>query len=40
MKNTLSEMRNILNGINRVNKDEDPMTYIKDEKAKDTQSEW
>ena len=34
MKNTLSEMRSILNGINRVNKEEDQMTYIEDGKAK------
>ena len=30
MKNTLSEMKSILNGINEVIKEEDQMTYIKD----------
>ena len=40
MKNTLSEIRSIWNGINRVNKEEDRTTDIEDEEAKDTQSEW
>ena len=40
MKNILSEMKSILNVRNRVNKEEDQMTYIEDTKAKDTQSEW
>ena len=40
MKNILSEMRSILNGINKVNKEKDQMTYLEDWKAKDTQSEW
>ena len=39
MKNTLPEMRSILNGINRANK-KDRTTYKEDGKAKDTQSEW
>ena len=48
MENTLSEMRSILNGINKginkVNKREDQMPYLEDRKAedrkaKDTQSE-
>ena len=43
MKNT-SEIRSILNGINKginkVNKEKDQMPYLKDGKAKDTQSEW
>ena len=39
MKNTLSEMRSILNGTNRMNKEEDQMTYIEDGKAKGTPSE-
>ena len=39
MKNILSEMKSILNGINRVNK-EDQTTNIEGRKAKDTQSEW
>ena len=43
MKNT-SEMRRVLNGINKginkVNKEEDQMTYLEDRKAKDTQLEW
>ena len=30
MKNTLSEMGSVLNGISIVNKEEDQMTYIKD----------
>ena len=43
--NTLSEMRNILNGINKginkVNKEEDQMPYLEYRKAnQDTQSEW
>ena len=40
MKNTFSEMKKILNGINRVNKEEDENSDIEDEEAKDTQSEW
>ena len=40
IKNTLSEIRSILSGINKVNKEEDQMTYIEDGKAKGTQSEW
>ena len=40
MKNTLFEVRGMLNGINKVNREEDHMTYIEDEKVKDTQSEW
>ena len=44
MKNTLSQMRRILNGINKginkVNKEKDQMPYLEDEKAKDTQAEW
>ena len=43
MKNTLSEMRSILNGINKginkVNKEKDKMPYLKDRKAKDMQAE-
>ena len=43
MKNTVSETRSVLNGmnkgINRVNKEEDQMPYLEDGKAKDTQSE-
>ena len=39
MKNTLFEI-SILNGINKVNKEEDQMPYLEDRKAKDTQSEW
>ena len=38
MKNT-SEMKSILEGINRVDK-EDQTTNIEDGEAKDTQSEW
>ena len=38
MKNTLFEM-SILQGINRVGKEEDRNTSIKDEEAKDTKSE-
>ena len=43
--NTLSEMRSILNGINKginkVNKEEAQMIYSEDGKAnQDTQSEW
>ena len=34
MKNT--EVRSILNGINRVNKEENQVTYIEDGKAKNT----
>nr|KAF6465970.1 hypothetical protein HJG63_011313 [Rousettus aegyptiacus] len=40
MKNILSEMRSILNGINKVNKEKDQMPYLEDRKAKDTQLEW
>ena len=44
MKNTLSDMRSILNGINKrinkVNEEKDQMPYLDDGKAKDTQSEW
>ena len=44
MKNTLFEMRSILNGINKginkVNKEKDQMPNIEDEKAQNTQSEW
>ena len=40
MKNTLSVMRNISIGINKVNKEEDQMTDREDGEAKDTQSEW
>ena len=44
MKNTLSEMRSIFNGINKginkVNKEKDQMPYLEDKKAKDMQSEW
>nr|KAF6485546.1 hypothetical protein HJG63_010702 [Rousettus aegyptiacus] len=40
MKNTLFEVRSMLNGINKVNREEDHMTYTEDEKTKDTQSEW
>ena len=44
IKNTLSEMRSILNGTNKgiykVNKKEDQMPYLEDERAKDMQSEW
>ena len=40
MKNTLFEMKNILQGINRVDKEEDQTTDIEDGEAKDTQSEW
>ena len=39
MKNTLSEMKSMLNGINGVNKEEDWTTDIEDGEAKDTQSE-
>mgnify|MGYP007023320197 CR=1 FL=1 len=40
MKNTLSEVRSILNGTNRMKTEEDQMTCIEDGIAKDTQSEW
>ena len=41
MKNTRSEMKSMLNGINKVNKEGDQMPYLEDRKAKqDTQSEW
>ena len=41
MENTLSEMRSILNGINKVNKEKDQMPYREDRKVnQDTQSEW
>ena len=36
MKNTLSEMRSMVNGINKMNKEKD----LEDGKAKDKQSEW
>ena len=39
MKNTLSEIKIILGGINRVGKEEARTTDIEYEKAKDTQSE-
>ena len=39
-KNTLFEMRSILNGINKVNKEKDQMTYLEDGKVKHTQSKW
>ena len=39
-KDTLSEMKCILEGINRVDEEEDRTTDIDDEEAKDTQSEW
>ena len=39
MKNTVSEMKIILEGINRVDKEEDWTTDIQDGEAKDTQSE-
>ena len=40
MKNTLSVMRSISIGVNKVNKEEDQMTDTEDGEAKDTQSEW
>ena len=40
MKNTLSKMKSILEGINRVDKEEDQTTDIEDREAKDIQSEW
>ena len=44
MKNTLLEMRSILNGINKginkVNKEKNHISYLEDGKAKDAQSEW
>ena len=45
MKNTLSEMRSILNGINKginkVNKEEDQMPYLEDRTANQgTQLDW
>ena len=40
MKNTLSGMKRISNEINKVKTEEDQMTYVEDEKAKNTQSEW
>ena len=39
IKNTLSEMKNILEGINRMNKEQDCTADIEDGEAKDTQSE-
>ena len=36
--NTLSKMRSILNGINKVNKEEDQMTYTEDRKAKNNRN--
>ena len=40
MKNILSEMKSILERINRMDKEEDRITDIEDEEDKDTQSEW
>ena len=41
MKNTSSDMRSILSGINKRNKEEDQMPYLEDKKAnQNTQSEW
>ena len=40
MKNTLSEMKSILDGINGVDKEEDQTINIEDGEAKDTQKEW
>ena len=40
MKNTLSENKEILEGINRVDKKEDRTTDMEDREAKNTQSEW
>ena len=39
MKNTLPEMKSILNGINRVDKEEDQTTDIEDGEVRYTQSE-
>ena len=39
-KNTLSEMKSILEGINRVKEEEGWNTDKEDGEAKDTQSEW
>ena len=38
MKNTLSEMKNMLDGINIVDKEEDRTTNIEDGEAKDNQN--
>ena len=44
MKNTFSEIRSILNGvnkgINKVNKEKYQMPYLENGEAKDTQAEW
>ena len=40
MKNIWSEMKSILEGINRVDEEEDWTTNTGDGEAKDTQSEW
>ena len=40
MKNTLSEMKSILEGINRVDEKEDWTTNIEDGEGKDTQPKW
>ena len=39
LKNIISEMRSILNGINKVNKEKDQMAHKEYGKANDTQSE-
>ena len=39
MRNTLSKMKSMLNGINRINNEEDLTTNTEHEEAKDTQSE-
>ena len=39
MKNAISEMKSILEGINRVDEVEDWITDIKDGEVKDTQSD-
>ena len=40
MKNTLTEMKSVLQGINtRVNKAEDPIRGLEDKEAENTQSE-
>ena len=40
MKNTLSEMKDMLKGIKKVNKGEDGTINTEDGETKDTQSEW
>ena len=40
MKNTLSDMRSILNEINKVSKEKGQISYLEDRKTKDTQSDW